>query len=220
MRTTGTWDRLRTGLTMAVAAAFLGLPRQPAAAQQTANAVSQDSTPLTLLLIVFPDTTAAQTAAANLGAGMSPAQGYEAPKNENGQPADTGQPAAKVSPQVTWVEPYYAVATADRSGKVNVQDYGNKGTSARDTRAVQSIDGVGAMLGEKPSAKNQQAAGAGASKAGISSSDLKQMQGALDPGEAGLIIVVAAPEASDVSNQMKQAHASDVYSAPLVVVPQ
>jgi hypothetical protein len=149
---------------------------------------------------------------------MAPAQGYQAPRTGgDAQPSDSTQTTAQ---NVDWIEPYYAIASADRSGKVTVRDHGLKGNGQRDSRAGKSIDGVSAMLGEKPSSGGGQTEGAGASQAGISSSNLSNMQEALDPGESALILVVAEPAVEDVTSQMKQAHASDVVAAPLVVVAE
>jgi hypothetical protein len=173
----------------------LTLASRTATAQQT-TAVS-DTTPLTLLLVVFPDTTAAQNAMTNLSAG---------------QPNTVGHPA-----NVEWVEPYYAIATKDKNGKVKAQSHGTKGTMARDTRAENSIDGVTAMLAERPNkSKNNAGAGAGATRAGISSSDMSDLQNALTPGSTVLIIVVPQSDVANATTDLKQADASQVYDAPLV----
>jgi hypothetical protein len=209
----------RAPVSIAVATALLAVAGRPASGQQPANAAAQDSTPLTLLFIVFPDTASAQSAATSLTSNMGPTQGYHAPQSGNAQPTDSTRPTAQAAQNVDWIEPYYAIASADKSGKVTVQDRGQKGSSSRDARAKKSIDGVSGLLGQRPSSSGQ-AAGAGASRAGISSSDLGKMQGALDPGESALILVVAEPAADDVTSQMKQDHASDVYAAPLVVVAE
>jgi hypothetical protein len=220
MRMTRTWALGRVPVSMTVATALLALLGRLAAAQQPANAAAQDSTPLTLLFIVFPDTTSAQTAATSLSSDMNAAQGYAAPQADNAQASDSTQPATQASEDVGWVEPYYAIATMDKNHKVTVQDRGQKGKDSRDTRAGNSIHGVSALLGEKPSSGGGKAAGAGTSQAGISSSNLREMQGALDPGESALILVVAEPAVDDVTSQMKQAHASDVVAAPLVIVAE
>jgi hypothetical protein len=220
MRTIPRWARVRAPISVAIAGALLTVFGQATTAQQPANAASQDSTPLTLLFIVFPDTASAQSAAASLSSDMSPAQGYAEPQADSAQPSDSAQGSATAMQNVEWIEPYYAIASMDKKGKVTVQDHGQKGKSTRDSRAENSIEGVSALLGEKPSSGGGQAAGAGASQSGISSSSLRDMQGALDPGEAALIIVVAEPMADDVTSQMKQAHASDVVAAPLVVVTE
>jgi hypothetical protein len=206
----------RAGVSVAVATAFMVMASGPAVAQQPSEAAAQDSTPLTLLFVVFPDSASATKAAS----GLTGSPGYQA------MPADTGQSPQQVdlgADSLHWIEPYYAVASMDKNGKVTVKDQGNKGHGARDTRAEQSIDGVTALLEERPSNPTQpsdsgQAAGAGASRAGVSSANLGDMQSALQPGETALIFVVAQPAADALTSQMKQAHASDVVDAPLVIV--
>jgi hypothetical protein len=186
----------------------LALVSHPAAAQQT-TAVS-DTTPLTLLLVIFPDTTTAQNAMTNLSA--APAAANAGQPNSNAAPPNTvGNPV-----NVSWIEPYYAIAAKDKNGKVSVQHYGTKGTTARDTRAVNSIDGVTALLGERSNKSDKNgAAGAGATRAGISRSDMSDMQNGLTPGNTALIIVVPHPDVTNATSDLKQAHASQVYDAPL-----
>jgi hypothetical protein len=130
---------------------------------------------------------------------------------------NAGNPA-----DVQWIEPYYAMVSKDKNGKVNSQHYGEKGTTARDIRAENSIDGVVALLGERSnkSDKNREpVSGAGASRAGISSANMSEMQNLLMPGNTALILVVPHPAVADVTSELKQADASQVYDAPLVVVP-
>jgi hypothetical protein len=210
-------SRARAGVSVAVATAFMAMASGPAVAQQPSEpAAVQDSTPLTLMFVVFPDSASATQAASAL----TGSRGYQT------MASDTGQSPQQVdlgADSLHWIEPYYAVASMDKNGKVTVKNQGNKGGSARDTRAEQSIDGVTALLGERPSKPNQpsnngQAAGAGASRAGVSSANLRDMQSALQPEETALIFVVTAPAADALTSQMKQAHASDVVDAPLVIV--
>ena len=52
----------------------------------------------------------------------------------------------------------------------------------------------------------------------IFSANLSDIQSALDPGESTLTYVVAEPVVDDVTSQMKEAHASQVVDAPLVIV--
>jgi len=207
----------RAGVGVAVATAFMVTATGPAVAQQPPEAAAvQDSVPLTLMFVVFPDSASAMRGAS----GLTGSPGYQA------MASDTGQSSQQVdlgADSLHWIEPYYAVASMDKNGKVTVKHQGNKGNSARDTRAVQSIDGVTALLGERPSKPNQpsdngQAAAARASRAGVSSANLSDMQSALQPGETALIFVVAPPATDDLTSQMKQAHASDVVDAPLVIV--
>jgi hypothetical protein len=208
MRTKRTWGRIRAPIEVVVVAALLTMAGRIGAAQQPANAAVQDTTPLTLLLVIFPDTTAAQSAMTNLSTAQEPTTGR----------ADSGQAHAAPAADVQWIEPYYAVVSKEKSGKVTVQDYGKKGDTSRDARAQRSIDGVAAFLGERPSSGGG-AAGAGATRAGISTANMQGLQRGLKPGQTGLILVVSEPAVDDVTSEMKQAHASDVNVAPLILVP-
>jgi len=196
---------------LAVAAVILTLLARPTAAQQPSNAAVQDSTPLTLLYIIFPDEQTAQQAASELTA-----QGYQAPAAE--------QPQAAETESVQWIEPYYAIASMDQSGKVTTRTHGNQGSTPRDTRAGQSIDGVAALLNRRATPSNQGAADSGASgaaggnQAGIAGSDMHKIQSGLKPGESAVILVVAEPTVDGVTSQMQDAHASQVIDAPLLVV--
>ena len=175
------------------------------AAQEVA---AQDTAPLTLLVVVFPDTTAAQAAMTSVSQTSTgkPSSDKEAPPpNTAGRPVDA-----------QWIEPYYAIASKDRSGKVQVQQHGKKGDTPRDQQSAHTIDGVAAMLGERPSKAGQ--AGAGATRAGISSADARELQKEFGPGETALIIVVEQPDVPGVSSSLKNAGATEVYDAPLVPV--
>jgi hypothetical protein len=198
---------------LAVVTALLAMVGQPGAAQQPANAAVQDTTPLTLLLVVLPDTTAAQNAMTSLSAGPTAAATGQPDKNA-APPNTVGNPAP-----TQWVEPYYAMVSKDKSGNVSVQHHGTKGTTASDTRAANSIDGVAALLGQRPSKNDKAVSGAGATRAGVSSANMKEMQNMLTPGNTALIIVVPQTDVADVSSEMKQADATQVYDAPLVLVP-
>lgn len=184
---------------------FAVITPRTGAAQEVA---AQDTAPLTLLVVIFPDTTAAQDAMTSLSQASTtePAADQKPPPpNTAGRPVD-----------VEWTEPYYAIASKDRSGKVQVQQHGKKGDTARDQRAAQTIDGVAALLGERPS--NTDRAGAGATRAGISSADAQELQKAFGPGETALIIVVEQPDVPGVTSSLKNAGATEVYAEPLVVV--
>jgi uncharacterized membrane protein len=149
------------------------------------------------------------SAGAPNGAGRSE-NGAGAPPNTVGNPVN-----------VSWVEPYYAMATKDKNGKVKAQHYGTKGKTARDTRAGNSIDGVTALLAERPNQSNKNgAAGAGATRAGISRSDMSDMQNALAPGNTALILVVPQADVANATADLKQANASQVYNAPLAAPSQ
>jgi hypothetical protein len=213
MRTIRWWARIRTPVEVAIVTALLAMVGRPAAAQQPAKAAVQDTTPLTLLLVVFPDTTAAQGAMTNLSAGPT-AEAAAQPDKNAAPPNTVGNPAP-----TQWVEPYYAMVSKDKSGKVSVQHHGTKGNTASDTRAANSIDGVAALLGKRPSKNDAAVSGAGATRAGISSANMREMQNMLTPGNTALIIVVPQTDVADVSSEMKQADATQVYDAPLVLVP-
>ncbi len=116
-----------------------------------------------------------------------------------------------------WIEPYYAIATKDRSGEVQVRQHGKKGDTARNQQSAQTIDGVAALLGQRPSETGR--AGAGATRAGISSADAREMQEAFGPGETALIIVVEHPVVPGLTSSLEDAGATEVYDAPLVAVP-
>ena len=175
------------------------------AAQEVA---AQDTAPLTLLVVIFPDTTAANDAMAKLQASAS----KPAADTETAQPNTVGRPV-----DGDWIEPYFAVASKDRSGKVQVQHHGTKGDTPRDRRAAQTIDGIAALLGQRPSENGHAgAAGAGATRAGISSADARELQQALGPGETALIIVVEHPAAPWVTSGLRAAGATEVYDAAMI----
>jgi hypothetical protein len=104
---------------------------------------------------------------------------------------------------------------------VKVQSHGTKGSTAADTRARNSIDGVAALLAERPSSSNKNGArsGAGATRAGISSANMSDMQNSLTPGSTALIIVIPTSDVGNATADLKQANASQVYDAPLVSSP-
>jgi hypothetical protein len=214
MRANRRWTRVGVVMGGLALAGCLALVGRPAAAQETAAVA--DTTPLTLLLVIFPDTTAAQSAMTSLTAGAATAAQAD---TTAGQPPNTaGKPA-----DVQWIEPYYAIVSKDKNGKVEAQHYGEKGTTASDTRAENSIDGVVALLGKRSNKSNQNGepvSGAGATRAGISSADMGEMQDLLTPGNTALILVVPHPAVADVTSELKQADASPVYDAPLVAPSQ
>jgi hypothetical protein len=214
MRPNRRWTQVRIVMSGLVLTGSLALISRPATAQET-TAVS-DTTPLTLLMVIFPDTTAAQSAMTNLAAAPASADARQPSNNAAPPPNTVGNPA-----NVSWIEPYYAVATKDKNGKVRVRNYGTKGTTARDTRAQNSIDGVTAMLGERSNQSDKNgAAGAGATRAGISRSDMSEMQNALTPGTTALIIVVPHPDVANATSDLKQDNATQVYDAPLTAPSQ
>ena len=72
------------------------------------------------------------------------------------------------------------------------------------------------MLGERPPKTEQ--AGAGATRAGISSADARELQEAFGPGETALLIVVEQPDVPGVTSSLKNAGATEVHAEPLVAV--
>ena len=81
------------------------IPRTGAAQEVAA----QDTAPLTLLMVIVPDTIAAQdamTSVSQTSTGKTSADKQSPPPNTAGRPVDVG-----------WVEPYYAIASKDKSGK-------------------------------------------------------------------------------------------------------
>lgn len=198
--------RIRELIGTLMVAVFAVITPRTGAAQEVTG---QDTTPLTLLVVIFPDTTAAQDAMTGLSQASTtePAEDQEPPPpNAVGRPVD-----------VEWIEPYYAIASKDRSGEVQVQQHGKKGDTRRNQQSAQTIDGVAAMLGQRPSETGR--AGAGATRAGISSADARELQDAFGPGETALIIVVEQPAVPGVTSSFEDAGATEVYDAPLVVLP-
>ena len=196
-------SRIRELLGILMIALLAVITPRTGTAQQVA---AGDTAAPTLLVVIFPDTAAAQDAMASLNQ-TSPT----AADNETPPPNTVGQPV-----NAEWIEPYYVIASKDRSGKVQVQQHGKKGDTARDQQAASTIDGVAAMLGERPSQTDR--AGAGATRAGISSADAREVQQAFGPEETALIIVVEHPAVPGVTSSLKDAGATEVYDAPLVVV--
>ena len=181
-------------------AIFAVIAPRTGAAQEVAG---QDTTPLTLLVVIFPDAPAAEAAMSTLS---------QAETREKPLPNTVGRPV-----EAEWIEPYYTIAGKDRSGKVQVQRRGKKGDTPRHQRSAHTIDGVAAMLGQRPSETGQ--GGAGATRAGISSADARELQDAFGPGETALIIVVEHPAVPGVTSSFEDAGATEIYDAPLVVVP-
>jgi hypothetical protein len=198
-------SRIRELLGALMLAIFAVITPRTGAAQEVA---AQDTAPLTLLVVIFPDTTAAQDAMTSLSQASTAepaADEKPVPPNTAGRPVD-----------VEWIEPYYAIASKDRSGKVQVQQHGKKGDTRRDQQSAQTIDGIAAMLGQRPSETGY--AGAGATRAGISSADARELQDALGPGETALIIVVEEPAVPGVTSSFEKAGAAEVHDAPLVAI--
>jgi hypothetical protein len=199
-------SRIRELIGILMVAIFAVITPRAGTAQQVAG---QDTTPLTLLVVIFPDTAAAQDAMTSLSqpSTTQPAEGKEPPPpNTAGRPVDPD-----------WIEPYYAIASKDRSGEVRVRQHGKKGDTSQNRQSAQTVDGVAAMLGQRPSETGQ--AGAGATRAGISSADARELQDAFGSGETALIIVVEHPAVPGLTSSFEEAGATEVYDAPLVAVP-
>jgi hypothetical protein len=125
----------------------------------------------------------------------------------------------------------YRMVSRDKSGKVTARKRHDKeGGSATTQRAGQSIDGVVALLGERPQqdtsgAANPSAQGyapgqTSAKGTGVSPTDVSRMQDMLAPGNTAVILVVEDPYGQDLGSEMRQTDsASDVIAVPLIPVP-
>jgi hypothetical protein len=164
-----------------------------------AQAVAQagDSVPMQVVFVVFPDTTAADKAM-----------------------------AALPSAQQTSVQSYQVVSK-DKGGKVTSHRKHDKAGGAKRTqRASQTIDGVYALLNQRPtpgassdtSAKGY--APGDASRMPVSSTDASKMQGMLQPGQAAVILVVDDPHANDVEQALSPGAGPDGVVLEIVPVPQ
>jgi hypothetical protein len=154
-----------------------------------------------LVFVVFPDTTAANHAVANL------------------TPTQKG-----------YVESYQVVSK-DKSGQMTGQKRHDKeGTSAQTQKAGRTIDGVYALLNRRPtpnpsggsSARGYAPAGAGpgGNEAGVSSADMSKMQGMFQPGQAAVILMVDNPHASEVEQALSRGIGPVGVVVQLVPVPE
>lgn len=184
---------------LATLAGLLALAGGPAVAQAQATPQARDSVPMQLVFVVFPDTTAAEKAVAAL----PPAQ----------------QKAVES----------YQVVSMDKSGKMTGQKKHDKQASSKQTqRASETIDGVYALLNQRPtpttpsdtSAKGYAPDRAAAGKMPVSSTDASKMQGMLQPGQAAVILVVDDPHASDVEQALSPGAGPDGVVLHIVPVPQ
>jgi hypothetical protein len=190
-------------------AALLVLAVHTAGAQARPTAQAGDTAaPMDIVFIVFPDTTAANTAVSGLS-----------------------------SAQRGHVESYQVVSR-DQQGKVNAGKRRDKpGGSAATQQAGQTIDGMVALLGERPQRDTSgagkdtsgggnpsaqgyapgQAAGGGT---GVSPENMTRMQDMLAPGQAAVILIVDDPYGKDLGGTMRQADgAAGGMAVPLAPVP-
>lgn len=190
MRTDRGSRRAGVHVRMAVVIGLLTLGARAGAAQDTSAAQAQDTTPMTLVVAVFPDQAAATQA-------MS---------------------AAQAAPSADHLE-YSALVSKDQSGGIRVrQKHGKKGASS-DPRASKAVDGAIALLGHPANSPLRSTDSTAVSQAGLSQADANNLQAMLPPGGAAVIFVVAEPYASDMDSAMQQAHAKQVLDAKLQTPP-
>jgi hypothetical protein len=189
-------------------AALLVLAVRTAGAQGAPAAQAGDTAaPMDIVFIVFPDT----TAASNAVSGLSTAQRGHVQS--------------------------YQVVSRDKQGKVKAGKRHDKPGSAAAQQAGQSIDGMVALLGERPqrdtSAAGRDTSGGGnpsaqgyapgqasAGGAGVSPANMSRMNDMLAPGTAAVIVVTDDPYGRDVGSSMRQADgAADGMAVQLVPVP-
>lgn len=185
----------------ALLAGLLVLAAGTAVAQERPTEQGGDSVvPMDIVFVVFPDTTAASQALS----GMSAAQRGHVHS--------------------------YQMVSRDKSGKVSSGTRHDKaGGSAATGRAGQTIDGVVALLGERPqqdtSGANPSAQGYApgrnsAQRAGVSPANMSRMQDMLAPGNTAVILVVEDPYGQRLGSEMRQSEgASNAVAMPLLVAP-
>jgi hypothetical protein len=188
-------------------AGLLALAGRSVGAQGQPAAQAGDSVPMELVFVVFPDTTAADKAMSKL----TPAQqGY----------IESSQ-----------------VVSKGKSGQMTGQQRHDKaGNSAQTQQAGQMIDGVYALLNQRPTPNTAGAArdssshdstaqgyapgGAGRNRRGVSSADMTKMQDMLQPGQAAVILVVDNPHANDIEQALSPGPGPDGVVIQLVPVPE
>jgi hypothetical protein len=169
-------------------AALLVLAVHTAGAQARPAAEAGDTAvPMDIVFIVFPDTTAANNAVSGLS---------------------TEQRGHVHS---------YQVVSRDQQGKVTAGKRHDKpGGSTVTQRAGQAIDGMVALLGERPqrdtsgagrdtSAQGYAPGQVSAGGTGVSPTNMSRMQDMLAPGNAAVIVVVDDPYGRDLGGTMRQA---------------
>jgi hypothetical protein len=166
------------------------------AAAQSA-AEAADSVPMQVVFVVFPDTTAADKAMAAL------------------------PPAQQSSVES------YQVVSKDKSGKMTSQQKHDKPGGAKQTQqASQTIDGVYALLNQRPTPNASSDSSAkgyapgGANGTPVSSADASKMQNMLQPGQAAVILVVDDPHANAVEQSLSPGAGPDGVVLDIVPVPQ
>jgi hypothetical protein len=183
-------------------AGLLLVAGRSAAAQGQPAAQAADTTPLQIVFVVYPDTTAADQAMAKLSA------------------AQRGHVES------------YQVVSEDKQGNLKTQQKHDKaGNSAPTQRASNTSDGVVALLGERPqrdtstagrdtSAQGYAPGKAGGNASGISAADQTRMQDMLTPGQAAVILVVEDPYGKDLQSAMQKDNGTGGMVVELVPVPQ
>jgi hypothetical protein len=166
-------------------AGLLVVAGRSAAAQGQPAAQAGDSVPMEIVFVVFPDTMAADSAMATLS---------------------TSQRGHVES---------YQVVSKNQSGTLKTKHKHVKaGNSAATQRASNQIDGVVALLGEKPqrdtsragqdtSARGYAPGNAGGNASGVSSTDMSRMHDMLTPGQAAVVLVVDNPYGKDVQTALQ-----------------
>jgi uncharacterized membrane protein len=156
----------------------------PALAQDVGGAPLPDTAAMSLIFVVFPDEAGAQQALTELDRSDTSAAGQ--------------------------VESY-AVLSKGQGGDVTVQKSSKKDQGkSTSPRADQAVDGVVALLGQRPG----QAGGGARENQQISAENAEKMQEMLTPGTSAVIVVVAEPAADDVSAALSDNDAH-VVEAPL-----
>jgi hypothetical protein len=184
---------------LAMLAGLLALAGRSTATRAQATPQAGDSLPMQLVFVVFPDTTAADKAVAAL----PPAQ----------------QSAVES----------YQIVSKDKNGQMTGQQkHDKKGNSQQTQHASQTIDGVFALLNQRPgpsapndtSAKGYAPGGKEAGGMPVSGTDASKMQNMLQPGQAAVILVVDNPHASDVEQALSPGAGPDSVVLDLVPVPR
>lgn len=195
-------------------AALLVLAARTVGAQDQPAAQAGDTVvPMEIVFVVFPDTTAAINAVSGLSA------------EQRGQ-----------------VESYQVVSR-DQQGNVSTgQRHDKQGGSSATEQAGQAIDGVVALLGQRPQRDTSGAGDTGGTGdtssstgdtsaqgyapgqpsrgASVSPTNMTRMQDMLAPGTAAVILVVPEDAGTDLSGAMRGAEgASDVMVVELVPAP-
>jgi hypothetical protein len=177
-------------------AGLLVVAGRSAGAQGQPAAQAGDSVPMEIVFVVFPDTSAADSAMTNLS-----------------------------SAQRGHVESYQVVSKNQSGTMTTQQKHVKAGNSAATQRASNQIDGVVALLNERPQhdtssarrdttsasrdtsargyAPGNAGANAGANASGVSSADMTRMQHMLTPGQTAVVLVVDDPYGKDLQTALQ-----------------